>query len=221
VDAEIAKLAINVYLSVKIGFANTVARVCEEIPGADANLVCRAIGHDSRIGSKFISPGGPPGGPCLPRDLRAFATLGSESATSAICRAGIEPARGVYDWIETTAYSHAGVIGRSYPLDVLVLGLSYKPDTAVTEDSLGYHLAKSLKRQWGLRVGVHDPMISNPFFAINIDSTRDVSQAAVVIVATPWPEYSGISPALGQMVIDPWSVCVPGSGTLVRPGVPR
>jgi len=72
--AELVKLAVNCFLTTKISYANMVGQVMalsgmeDEIP-----TVLGAIGDDSRIGRKYLNFGFGFGGPCLPRDNRAFA----------------------------------------------------------------------------------------------------------------------------------------------------
>ena len=73
--AELVKLAVNCFLTTKISYANMVGQVMalsgmeDEIP-----TVLGAIGDDSRIGRKYLGFGFGFGGPCLPRDNRAFAS---------------------------------------------------------------------------------------------------------------------------------------------------
>ena len=73
--AELVKLAVNCFLTTKISYANMVGQVMalsgmeEEIP-----TVLGAIGDDSRVGRKYLNFGFGFGGPCLPRDNRAFAS---------------------------------------------------------------------------------------------------------------------------------------------------
>ena len=75
VNAEIAKLALNVFLTVKIGFANFISQICSRIDGAEIDAITLAIGDDSRIGGKYLWAGPAFGGPCLPRDIKALAAL--------------------------------------------------------------------------------------------------------------------------------------------------
>jgi len=74
-SAEVAKLGINSMLSFKVACANLLSRLCHELPGASVDEVTRAVGSDSRIGPKFLRGGLGFGGPCLPRDVRALASL--------------------------------------------------------------------------------------------------------------------------------------------------
>src|SRR2546429_2385799 len=75
VNAEITKLTLNAFLATKIAFANSVAAICEKVPGAEAAGVLAAIGRDLRVGNQYLKAGPPYGGPCLPRDNEAFIKL--------------------------------------------------------------------------------------------------------------------------------------------------
>ncbi|MHC4686766.1 MAG: nucleotide sugar dehydrogenase, partial [Planctomycetota bacterium] len=75
VSAEITKLALNCYVTLKISYANMLGQVCDSIPGADAPKVCKALGNDGRIGSRYLVPATAYGGPCFPRDNRAFSNV--------------------------------------------------------------------------------------------------------------------------------------------------
>jgi len=72
--AELVKLAVNCFLTTKISYANMVGQVMA-LSGMEEEIstVLGAIGDDSRIGRKYLNFGFGFGGPCLPRDNRAFA----------------------------------------------------------------------------------------------------------------------------------------------------
>ena len=71
-SAEIAKLAVNCFLTTKIAFANMIGDIADSTQGADKIAILNAVGLDSRIGNKYLSYGFGYGGPCLPRDNRAL-----------------------------------------------------------------------------------------------------------------------------------------------------
>ncbi|MCL5875964.1 MAG: nucleotide sugar dehydrogenase [Candidatus Dependentiae bacterium] len=71
-SAEITKLAVNCFLTTKIAYANMVGDIADSTKGADKYAILNAVGHDSRIGSKYLKPGYGFGGPCFPRDNRAL-----------------------------------------------------------------------------------------------------------------------------------------------------
>lgn len=132
VSAEITKLAVNTYVTTKISFANMIARLCECLPGA--------LGLDSRIGPKYLKGEVSYGGPCFPRDNRAMATLATRAgAFSELAEVTDRLKRAQVKWIADLTkrhYSGGGPIGR--------LGVTYKPDTDVVEESFGLLLAGEL-----------------------------------------------------------------------------
>src|SRR2546428_9780846 len=67
-NAELAKISVNAFVTMKITFANMLAELCAAIPGGDVDVVSDAIGMDSRIGRKYLTGGLGFGGPCFPRD---------------------------------------------------------------------------------------------------------------------------------------------------------
>src|SRR4029078_3948819 len=75
VNAEIAKLAVNSFVTMKISFANMLMRICEQLAGADADVVSSALGMDRRIGRAYLQGAVSYGGPCFPRDNAAMAAL--------------------------------------------------------------------------------------------------------------------------------------------------
>src|SRR5690606_39453483 len=75
--AELYKVAANTFLATKISFINAMAELCEAT-GADVVQLAEAIGHDDRIGKKFLRAGVGFGGGCLPKDIRAFMARAEE-----------------------------------------------------------------------------------------------------------------------------------------------
>lgn len=71
--AEIAKISVNCFLSMKIAFANLIGEIITNSwEEENVEYVLETIGSDSRVGKKFLSYGFPPGGPCIPRDAKAL-----------------------------------------------------------------------------------------------------------------------------------------------------
>lgn len=74
-SAELAKIALNSYVTMKISFANTLAAIAERLPHAHVDEITGALGSDRRIGSRYLQAGLGYGGPCFPRDNRAFGAM--------------------------------------------------------------------------------------------------------------------------------------------------
>ena len=71
-EGELVKLLVNCYVASKISFTNFVKNITENMDSFSLTTVLNAIGTDKRIGNKFLRPGGPFLGPCLPRDIVAL-----------------------------------------------------------------------------------------------------------------------------------------------------
>src|SRR5260221_14711259 len=76
-NAEVAKISVTAFVTMKITFANMVAELCAALPGGDVDVVSDAIGGDSRIGRKYLTGGLGFRGPCLPRDNAGLAFMAS------------------------------------------------------------------------------------------------------------------------------------------------
>ena len=68
VEAEIAKISVNSYITTKITFSNFISEICQNTKNVDANKVLKTIGEDHRIGHDYLGVGTKYSGPCFPRD---------------------------------------------------------------------------------------------------------------------------------------------------------
>ncbi len=210
VNAEITKISVNSYVTMKISFGNTIARVCEKIPGADAAVVAGAIGMDSRIGPKYLRGAVSYGGPCFPRDNVAFTALARRVGTRAtLAEATHQFNLDQIGWLAKTACDHLPPHGR-----VGILGLTYKPGTDVCQASAGLLLAQSLVSS-GIPVTVYDP-------AGMTNARRDLGDAVryaesaqscaadcdVTVITTAWEEFRQIQfvgvDRFAHTIIDCW-----------------
>jgi UDPglucose 6-dehydrogenase len=213
VNAELCKISVNTFVTTKISYANMIAELCDHLAGANADVVTRAVGADSRIGRKYLKPAIGYGGPCFPRDNKAFAALGRKLGVNTVLA---EATDAIND--HQLQRMIGAVVACAEPgQSVAVLGLSYKPDTGVVEESQGVALALQLADA-GFRVRVFDPLAMPGGAAILGDrvtlaetSKAAIGDAAVAIVTTPWPEFRELDweSSGTAAVIDPWGV-VPG-----------
>jgi UDPglucose 6-dehydrogenase len=196
VNAELTKLSVNTFVTTKISYANMLAQVCETLPGADVDVVTAAIGCDSRIGRKYLKGALGYGGPCFPRDNVAFSALARTNGVPALlAEATDQMNRRQVPRLADSILSRlpeGGAVG--------ILGLAYKPDTEVTEESQGLQLAQRLLAA-GVRVVVYDPAaMENARTQLTgavsfATSTADCArQADVLAIVTPWAEFARLSP---------------------------
>jgi UDPglucose 6-dehydrogenase len=214
VNAELTKLSVNTFVTTKISYANMLAQVCEHLPGADADVVTSAIGCDTRIGSKYLKGALGYGGPCFPRDNVAFSALARATGAPALLAEATDQLnrRQVPRLTEIvrSRLPKGGTVG--------VLGLSYKPDTEVIEESQGLELAKHLAST-GFKVVVYDPAaMENAKKQLGGAATYAASaaecarQADVLVITTAWAEFKKLTPAdlkSGESrptIIDCWRV---------------
>jgi len=207
--AELVKVAANAFLATKISFINAMAEVCEE-SGADVMALAEALGHDARIGRRFLSPGLGYGGGCLPKDIRGFrataADLGVDSLVSWLGTVdGINQGR--RERVVALARQAAGGPGGSLAGQrVAVLGVAFKPNSDDVRDSPSLAVCDRLAAE-GAIVSVHDP-VAMPSAAAKRPGLRyapSVSEAAeradLVLHLTEWSDYRAIDPAaLAQVV---------------------
>ena len=196
VNAELTKLSVNTFVTTKISYANMLAQVCETLSGADVDVVTSAIGCDSRIGRKYLKGALGYGGPCFPRDNVAFSALARANGVPALLAEATDQMnkRQVPRLAELilSRLPEGGTVG--------ILGLSYKPDTDVVEESQGLALAKELLSR-GVPVVVYDPkamgnaamqLTGNVIFART--APECAGQADVLTITTPWAEFRSLSP---------------------------
>ncbi len=196
VNAELTKISVNTFVTTKISYANMLAEVCENIPGCNVDVVTSAIGLDTRIGSKYIKGALGYGGPCFPRDNVAFAYMARS--------VGVEPTLAeATDQINQRQVSRLAKLVSSHLPDggtVGILGLSYKPDTSVVEESQGVGLAQDLLNK-NIAVTVYDPLamdnakavIGNGHGTTFASSLQEcVRQSDVIVITAPWPEFKDI-----------------------------
>ena len=130
-EAEISKIAINSYVTTKISFSNQISEICEKVPGASAENVLNAVGTDSRIGISYLKQGTSFGGPCFPRDNRAFAKFAKNIGISLDIASATD---NINNRQQTRLFK---ILNKMAPKakNILIVGMSYKKDTDVYEES--------------------------------------------------------------------------------------
>jgi UDPglucose 6-dehydrogenase len=171
-----------------------LARICEQLPQANVDVVTRAIGLDSRIGGKYLKGSISYGGPCFPRDNLALTCLARElGAPADIAEATHRFNSSQISWLADMVQQYA-VPGET----IGILGLTYKPDTDVVEQAAGILLAQELSKR-DVSLVVFDPKGPRSVCAPLGDRVRFtatpkecIAIAGVVVLTTPWPEFARI-----------------------------
>ncbi|WP_433856591.1 UDP-glucose dehydrogenase family protein [Streptomyces kronopolitis] len=206
--SELVKTSANSFLATKISFINAMAEVCEAADG-DVVKLAEAIGHDERIGKKFLRAGIGFGGGCLPKDLRAFMArageLGADQALTFLREIDSINMRRRGHMVELTRNAvGGGFLGKR----VAVLGATFKPDSDDVRDSPALNVAGQIHLQGG-QVTVYDPKgMENarrvfPTLAYADTALDAVRGADVVLHLTEWREFRELDPAtLGDVVAE-------------------
>ncbi|PKQ25061.1 MAG: UDP-glucose 6-dehydrogenase [Actinobacteria bacterium HGW-Actinobacteria-4] len=207
--AELVKGSANAFLATKISFINAIAEICEAT-GADVVQLADALGHDDRIGRKFLGAGLGFGGGCLPKDIRAFQARAGELGLGKSLAFLSE-----VDAVNLRRRSHVvematRAVGGSLPgTTIAVLGAAFKPDSDDVRDSPALDVAGEL-HLGGATVRVYDPQAMRNAAVVQptltyADSVEDACRDAdLVVVATEWQEFRKADPvALARVVAHP------------------
>lgn len=213
--AELVKVSANAFLATKISFINAMAEIAE-VTGADVTQLADAIGHDARIGRRFLGAGIGFGGGCLPKDIRAFSARAEELGRGE----SVAFLRQV-DEINLRRRERAvqlvveGLGGSVFKKNVTVLGAAFKPHSDDIRDSPALDVAVRL-HGLGAWVTVTDPAaIENarrvhPQLNYVEDRDEALRGADAVIMVTEWDEY--------RRELDPEHASILATGRIVVDG---
>lgn len=204
--AELVKVSANAFLATKISFINAIADVCEA-SGADVTTLATAIGHDARIGPRFLSAGLGFGGGCLPKDIRAFmARAGELGVADALTFLKEVDEINMRRRRRTVEVAREAVGGSFLGRTVAILGAAFKPDSDDVRDSPALNVAAMIQLQ-GAQVRVHDPAAMDnaralfPTLDYAPSAEKACEHADVVLHLTEWREYRELDPTeLGSVV---------------------
>jgi UDPglucose 6-dehydrogenase len=212
--AELVKVAANSFLATKISFINAMAEISDQV-GADVTMLADAIGHDSRIGRKFLNAGIGFGGGCLPKDIRGFVQRANELGVgNAVAFLG--------DVDEINMRRRTRVLdvlseelGDLSQVTIALWGLAFKPDSDDIRDSPALDIAENLARA-GANVRAYDPEAMGPAktrleqsgladHITLVDSAQEALDGSdALVVATEWKAFREFDPhtASASLVVD-------------------
>ena len=197
-SAELIKYAANSFLTVKIGFINEIADLCEKV-GGDVKDVARGIGMDKRIGDKFLNPGPGYGGSCFPKDtLALLKTAEDYEAPVTIVNATVDANNNrKIAMVDRVVQACGGdVSGKT----IGILGLTFKPNTDDMRDAPSLEIIPALQKL-GAKIRAYDPegrhqaepMLPGVEFAEGVEAAYDVVDgAAAVVLITEWNEFRAL-----------------------------
>ncbi len=213
INAELAKIALNCFLTTKISFGNMVGNLAEKISGADSDVITNIIGSDKRIGPKFLKGALAFGGPCFPRDTRAFISLSKKYNYNPYLVKSVDKTN-KYQNIHLSQ-TVIGKLKNYSQRKISILGLSFKPATTIIEESPSIELIQNLLKN-NIEVSVYDPLaIENTKLIfgnkINYCASAKVclNNSKVLIIMTPDDNFRGIEKDIKAntlCIIDCWGI---------------
>ena len=200
VTAELVKVAANSFLATKISFINAMAELCEAT-GGDVTALADALGHDERIGRRFLGAGVGFGGGCLPKDIRAFVAraqeLGVHDAVSFLREVDAINQRRRDRVVDLALRSLGDQLSGA---KITVLGAAFKPNSDDIRDSPALDIAHRL-HMLGAQVSITDPKAldaaarRHPDLVTEPDTHQALRDADLVLLLTEWKEYVELDPS--------------------------
>ncbi len=198
-SSELSKLAANAFLAQRISSINSISALCETTQ-ADVNEVARAIGMDSRIGSKFLKASVGFGGSCFEKDILNLAYLCERDGLQEVAEY----------WRQVVTMNHyqnnrfARQIIRTMFFDtavdkkIAIFGFAFKANTSDTRMSPAINICRLLLEEKAL-LAITDPQALeyaridlSPFheqITFDADPYMAAKDANAIAVLTEWEEY--------------------------------
>jgi len=194
-SSELSKLAANAFLAQRVSSINAISLVCERT-GADVEEVSRAIGSDSRIGSRFLTASIGFGGSCFQKDILNLVYISDGLGLHAVgnywkCVLEMNQFR-QYEFVKTIVSTMNNTL---FGKTLAIFGLSFKKDTSDTRESPALVVCEKLLEE-GAVLRVYDPQVPINFLLeesrfIRVETPSDaVSDAHAIIVLTEWDEFA-------------------------------
>ncbi len=220
-SSELAKLTANAFLAQRISSINSISAICEAT-GANVREVSRAIGTDTRIGSKFLNSGPGFGGSCFKKDILNLVYLSKFYGLEEVANFW-ESVVKINDWHQKriTEILVKKLFGTITGKKIIICGFSFKANTNDTRESAAIQICKELINE-GASLVIHDPKVKQKQISIdlgmdsvnknNLNSKRDIAtnrgnwqyweyfednkifkDAHAVLILTEWEEYININ----------------------------
>lgn len=192
-SAEMTKYAANAMLATRISFMNDIANLCE-IVGADANMVRKGIGSDSRIGSKFLYPGCGYGGSCFPKDVKALIKTAENNGYDMQVIRAVES---VNDYQKRVVFQKLSKFygGELSGKKIAIWGLAFKPETDDMREATAL-VTIDLLLSAGAEVTVYDPVAMaecerriGGIVSYASDMYEATDSADAILLLTEWKQF--------------------------------
>jgi len=196
-SAELAKVAYNTFITLKIDFVNTIAEICHKLDG-DCHDIVRALKKaDQRLVSPaYMNPGMGDGGGCHPRDNIAMSWLARELRLSHdLFGAAIESRERHAEWLAELLIEQV----ERHRLPIVILGKAFKPGTNLLEGSPAI-LVGNLLAEKGHLCLYADENVGGESVA---PEDEVLKKPAVFLIGCRHQRYEDLTFPGGSVVVDP------------------
>lgn len=194
--AELIKYANNSFLATKISFINSIANICQKLPGTNVDDISKAIGLDPRIGNQFLKAGPGYGGSCFPKDVQALINFSKNIGYDPKLFVQVQKTNQLQkDMILEIIKQHLKTFKNK---KIGILGLAFKENTDDIRESVSIKLIQALLEK-NCKLSVSDPKaipntkkIFGNKISYSIEPLNVIHNADCVLVLTPWKLYRKI-----------------------------
>ena len=210
-SSELSKLTANAFLAQRISSINSISSICE-VTGAEIKEVSKAVGFDSRIGSKFLSAGPGFGGSCFKKDILNLVYIAKFYGLQEVSDYWEQVIK-LNDW-QTKRISKI-IVEKLFSTvslkKIVILGFAFKANTNDTRESPAIEIVKDLLEN-GAEIIIHDPKVLPPQIAKDLkldtktkeenyeqgsweyssDIYESLDKADAVVIVTEWSEYKNL-----------------------------
>jgi UDPglucose 6-dehydrogenase len=211
-EAELSKLAINCYVTMKISFSNSISQIADNsINKIDTSKILKTIGSDSRIGNKYLSLGPMFSGPCFPRDnLAMIAFLKNLSMSKKLFES-----TNLINHFQTSRYIKLiNQIDKFKNKRLGFLGLTYKSGTDLFTDSPAFYISNKINFNRKKVITGYDPYFSNKIkldikkkYKILVYDSLDLflKNTDIIFLSYKDKNFSKAINHKNKIFIDPWN----------------
>jgi UDPglucose 6-dehydrogenase len=202
-SSELSKLVANAFLAQRISSINSISALCEAT-GADVDEVARAIGTDSRIGSKFLKASVGFGGSCFQKDILNLVYLCESFGLPHVSEYWRQVVH-LNDWqksrfVEKIVRTLFNTVNGKR---IAILGFAFKKDTNDTRESPAIHVCRDLLREHA-RIAIYDPRVSSETIRqdlLDAGASPEIIDSNVEFLLDP---YEAVRDAHAMAVLTEW-----------------
>jgi UDPglucose 6-dehydrogenase len=193
ITAEMIKYANNAFLATKISFINSIANICQKLPGTNVDKIAEIIGMDPRIGTQFLKAGPGYGGSCFPKDVEALINFSNDIGYNPILLDAVKNTN--THQVNTVMNLVKNNLQKLKEKKITILGLAFKENTDDIRESRSIKLINLLLKH-NCNIVAHDPKAienTQSLFKNKITYENSIKNAIInsdcIIIMTAWEDY--------------------------------